>query len=227
MLQLDNVDVTSTTQQVMDRITQENKDSLQVTDVGSQVLYFGSKLMDDGATLSQQGITNDDSLQLQYPPGSNKAAAQPLWKAMTEKPLSRDGKSNFEFVEFFFYKRSYTGMSESVLRSRFHHDHALDGSEYCVGARFYLRKGSIRLSYRQKMFRKGIVSNKDSFRCDLGTFSASEDVQTCKTTMHKLPSGMLKRGHYKVESVLEDTTRNQYYGVEIERWNWNLEVCKK
>jgi len=55
----------------------------------------------------------------------------------------------------------------------------------------------------------------------MGSYPPKTDMQSFTTQEEEAPSGMLKRGSFKIESKFIDDDKNEYAS-----WKWNLEIKK-
>ena len=61
----------------------------------------------------------------------------------------------------------------------------------------------------------------DSMNCMMGSYPPKKELHTFTTQKEEAPSGMLKRGSFKIESKFIDDDKNEYVS-----WKWNLEIKK-
>ncbi|KAK1877890.1 Rho GDP-dissociation inhibitor 2 [Dissostichus eleginoides] len=75
------------------------------------------------------------------------------------------------------------------------------------------------LRYHHKMFRKGIIVDKQTYMA--GSFGPKEEEQEFITPVEEAANGVMNRGHYQVKSCLKDDDKN----VNLS-WEWSLEINK-
>ena len=127
-------------------------------------------------------------------------------------------------LDLIFDKFIYSGQKSSKVidKPNVFHAWADGGDEYRMQIDFYVQKSPISLTYRQKMYKKGIsITPGETLEYEMGTYSPGRQLQSCTTPVYKMPSGLLKAGKYKVESkVIID------HVVEAVSWKWNLQIYK-
>jgi len=95
-----------------------------------------------------------------------------------------------------------------------------EGCKYQIKIYFYVQRDIVSgLRYHQKVYKAGI--KVDSMQQMMGSYGPKADLQSFTTAQEEAPSGMLKRGSFKIESKFVDDDKNEYVS-----WKWNLEIKK-
>jgi len=95
-----------------------------------------------------------------------------------------------------------------------------EGVMYQTKFYFYVQREIVHgLRYHQKVYKSAI--KVDSMNCMMGSYPPKKELHTFTTQKEEAPSGMLKRGSFKIESKFIDDDKNEYVS-----WKWNLEIKK-
>jgi len=95
-----------------------------------------------------------------------------------------------------------------------------EGCKYRMQIYFHVQREIVSgLKYHQKVYKAGI--KVDSMSQMMGSYGPKAELQSFKTQEEEAPSGMLKRGSFKIESKFMDDDKNEYAS-----WKWNIEVKK-
>jgi len=95
-----------------------------------------------------------------------------------------------------------------------------EGCKYRMQMYFFVQREIVSgLRYHQKVYKAGI--KVDSLSQMMGSYPPKGELQSFKTTEEEAPSGMLKRGTFKIESKFMDDDKNEYAS-----WKWNIEIKK-
>lgn len=95
-----------------------------------------------------------------------------------------------------------------------------EGCKYRMKMYFYVQREIVSgLKYSQKVYKAGI--KVDSLSQMMGSYPPKAEMQSFTTQEEEAPSGMLKRGSFKIESRFIDDDKFEYAS-----WKWNLEIKK-
>lgn len=95
-----------------------------------------------------------------------------------------------------------------------------EGCKYRMKMYFYVQREIVSgLKYQQKVYKSGI--KVDTMSQMMGSYPPKTDMQSFTTQEEEAPSGMLKRGSFKIESKFIDDDKFEYAS-----WKWNLEIKK-
>jgi len=95
-----------------------------------------------------------------------------------------------------------------------------EGCKYQIKVYFYVQRDIVSgLKYQQKVYKAGI--KVDSMHQMMGSYGPKKELHSFTTPQEEAPSGMLKRGSFKIESKFIDDDKNEYCS-----WKWNLEIKK-
>jgi len=95
-----------------------------------------------------------------------------------------------------------------------------EGCKYRMKIYFHVQREIVSgLKYHQKVYKSGI--KVDSMSQMMGSYPPKSEMLSFTTQEEEAPSGMLKRGSFKIESKFIDDDKFEYVS-----WKWNIEVKK-